>query len=204
MARAQSTRHQLRDKGSSLRKRIVNTRELRPRILIVCGGTHTEPNYFRSFRVNIDVRIVGRGRDPRGLIDYAQRLLEQETYTQVWLVFDRDDIDPSTFNDAIARAQRLKMRVAYSNEAFEVWYILHFDCKIPPSRQRYGDVLTAMMGKTYRKNDFAIYATLQSRQSLAIARAKRLLAQYRPHDPANDNPCTTVHLLVEELNRYLS
>jgi AAA15 family ATPase/GTPase len=37
----------------------------------------------------------------------------------------------------------------------------------------------------------------------AIKHAKILLSSYDPHDPESDNPVTTVHLLVEELNQYI-
>jgi hypothetical protein len=40
-------------------------------------------------------------------------------------------------------------------------------------------------------------------QSQAIKNSKRLLEQYNPPQPAIDNPSTTVHLLVEELNKFV-
>jgi hypothetical protein len=49
-------------RSKSYRDRKVETRNLRQRILIVCEGAKTEPNYFKSFRVNktiyeIDIRL---------------------------------------------------------------------------------------------------------------------------------------------------
>jgi hypothetical protein len=37
---------------------------------------------------------------------------------------------------------------------------------------------------------------------MAIQHAVKLLATYDPPNPANDNPATTLHLLVEELNKW--
>jgi hypothetical protein len=36
-----------------------------------------------------------------------------------------------------------------------------------------------------------------------IGNAERLLAEYDPRDPERDNPSTTVHLLVRELNKSI-
>ena len=41
---------------------------------------------------------------------------------------------------------------------------------------------------------------LLEHQPRAIKNACKLLSIYEPHNPEKDNPCTTVHLLVEELN----
>ena len=42
------------------------------------------------------------------------------------------------------------------------------------------------------------------KQTTAIKNARDLLKEYNPHIPARDNPYTTVHLLVEKLNKYAS
>jgi hypothetical protein len=59
-----SGRKHLPDKGRPLGSRRVNVRPLRPRFLIVCEGSRTEPTYFRRFRVNtevVDLDVVGLG-----------------------------------------------------------------------------------------------------------------------------------------------
>ncbi len=193
-------------RGYSPRK--VNTREVRQRFLIVCEGEKTEPNYFRNFRGNnqvIEIDVRGVGENPSKLVDSAKRLhtQEDEDYDQVWCVFDHDDFPPEDFNNAIQNAETWKFQVAYSNEAFELWYVLHFqflNTGVP--RSDYKNKLNSLLGYKYQKNSATIYDELFEKQPTAIKNAKNLLKQYNPHIPARDNPSTTVHLLVEELNKY--
>jgi hypothetical protein len=191
-------------KSRSLRRK-VNTRELRQRFLIVCEGQKTEPNYFQAFRVPKDVRtvVIGVGANTISLVEKAMDLRQEDDYDQVWCVFDKDDFTPAQFNDAIQLARQNDIQVAYSNEAFELWYILHFNYhQAATSRHRYGEKLSDLLGVNYEKNALDMYERLEAQQETAIRYAEKLLAYYQPHNPADDNPCTTVHLLVQELNRF--
>ncbi len=199
------SRRKVNSRGYSPRK--VNTREVRQRFLIVCEGEKTEPNYFRSFRVPKDVAeidVQGLGENPSKLVQSAKELKKQEDYDQIWCVFDRDSWTIEDFNNAIKNANAEGFKVAYSNEAFELWYVLHFEflnTGIP--RSDYLRKLTSLLSRTYQKNSETIYDELFEKQSIAIRNAENLLKQYDPHIPAKDNPSTTVHLLVQELNKFI-
>ncbi len=184
--------------------RPVNVRELRDKFLIVCEGKKTEPNYFERFRVSKEVKVVGGAGDTIRVVKEALCLMKDAKYDQVWCVFDKDSFPAGDFNQAIDEAKKNKIQVAYSNEAFELWYLLHFDyldAAIP--RTHYKDMLFKRLGAKYKKNDPNMYEVLEPRQQQAIRNATKLLADYKPHhNPAKDNPCTTVHLLVQALNQY--
>jgi RloB-like protein len=198
-------RKNIYSRGYSPRK--VDTREVRQRFLIVCEGAKSEPNYFRSFRVPknaAEIDVKGLGENPSKLVKSAQELKEQEEYDQVWCVFDRDDWPLEDFNNAIRKAQDQGFKVAYSNEAFELWYVLHFEflnTGIP--RSDYLQKLNLLLNRRYQKNSEAIYDELFGKQPTAIRNAINLLNQYDPRIPAKDNPSTTVHLLVQELNKFV-
>ena len=189
-------------RGYSARK--VNTREIKQRFLIVCEGAKTEPNYFKSFRVpKVVIEIQGLGENPSKLVQSANDLKSEDDYDQVWCVFDRDDWTKEDFNNAISSAKKYGFKVAYSNEAFELWYVLHFEflnTGIP--RDDYIKKLTSLLGKKYHKNSNIIYDDLIEKQDNAFRNAKKLLEQYEPSQPEQDNPSTTVHLLVEQLNKF--
>ena len=199
-------KRKVNSRGHSERK--VNIREVRQRFLIVCEGEKTEPNYFRDFRVpkNVaEINIQGLGENPSKLVKSAKELKEKEDYDQVLCVFDRDDWSVEDFNNAIKSAEAQGFRVAYSNEAFELWYVLHFEflnTGIP--RNNYCSKLTSLLGKVYQKNSEILYEDLFEKQSFAIMNAEKLISSYKPHIPVQDNPCTTVHLLVKELNKFIS
>ncbi|MFB2768241.1 RloB family protein [Pelatocladus sp. BLCC-F211] len=118
-------------RGASYRgysRRKVDVRELRKRFLIVCEGEETEPNYFRSFRTpGLVIAVHGIGANPSRLVEKAKELHSQDEYDQIWCVFDRDSWSKQDFNNAIQNAKVQGFDVAYSNEAFELWYILHFE-----------------------------------------------------------------------------
>ena len=191
-------------RGYSERK--VDNREVKQTFLIVCEGEKTEPNYFKSFRiVSARIHVHGVGFNPSKLIEETKKLSNEDDYDQVWCVFDRDDWSKEDFNNAIVKAEKEGFRVAYSNEAFELWYVLHFEflnTGIP--RKDYIHKLENLLGHKYQKNSQEIYDEIKSRQAKAIKNAENLLNQYSPTKPGHDNPSTTVHLLVKELNRFIS
>lgn len=184
--------------------RKVGTREVGQRFLIVCEGEKTEPNYFKSFRVPREVITVhGVGRNTVSLVLEAIRLRNADNYDQVWCVFDRDSFPADRFNEALALAEREGIKVAYSNEAFELWYLLHFNFyNTGITHDDYKKRLDKLLGHKYEKNSSFIHEELRSRQPTAIVHAKQLLQQYNPAHPEQDNPSTTVHLLVEQLLRF--
>ena len=182
--------------------RRIATREVRQRFLIVCEGERTEPNYFRAFRVP-GLVVEGVARQALQLVERAIALRSESEYDQVWCVFDRDDVPLDQFNEALALADRSGMHIAYSNQAFELWYLLHFHYyNSGITRQDYSGQLTKLLGRSYVKNSETMYDELLARQENAIKHARNLLATHNPIQPAQNNPSTTVHMLVEALNQH--
>lgn len=190
--------------------RTTGTRgEPKDAILIVCEGRKTEPNYFKRFRVtSATIKVVGTGSNTLSVVEHALSLqeklrIEGFEFDQLWCVFDCDSFS-ERFDKAINEAERLGFRVAYSNEAFELWYLLHFHY-IDAGLSRDGCVrkLRGLLSDGYEKNRDDLYDCLLDQQPTAIRNARRLLRTYSDEPPSQRNPCTTVFLLVEELNRFL-
>lgn len=203
-------------------RRRSRTREVPPdMILIECEGEKTEPLYFKKFPVSTkQVRsiVIGAARNTLSLVRFAEQEVEKakDEYQKewdiklrakdvvVWCVFDKDSFKDDNFDNAIHKATAKGYKVAYSNEAFELWYLLHFHYyNTGMSREQYKRMLTRLLGVPYRKNSEEMYDRLKPLQDEAIANAKRLLATYNPHIPNKDNPSTTVFELVEYLNQYI-
>lgn len=197
-------KRQFRTRGRGFSRRKVGQRELIHRFLIVCEGEKSEPTYFRSFRVpSLVMDIHGLGANTLGLVKAAVDLSTLHAYDQVWCVFDRDSFPPENFNSALSLARSRGFQVAYSNEAFELWYLLHFEyCDAALSRQTYSQRLSGYLGYRYEKNSERVVAEILPYSATAIRNASRLLATYEPTSPVRDNPSTTIHLLVQELQKY--
>ena len=188
-------------------------REVKQSFLIVCEGVRTEPDYFRAFRMTAaTVKAVGQAMNTTSLVSKAISIRDSEqkkkwTYDQCWVVFDKDDFPAKDFNDAIALAERNGFRVAYSNQAFEYWFLLHFNLyKGTLHRNSYPDMLSRLMGIPYSKTEgfgAIMYNRLLHMQPQAIKNASVVLAEISHGNPALEESSTTVHLLVEELNKYL-
>jgi hypothetical protein len=163
-----------KDGNYSYLKRQANKRQPRETFLIVCEGEKTEYYYFTCLREdlksnNIKIKVKGEGQNTLSLVKKAINIKNNEksaSYDQVWCVFDKDNYTKEQFNQAEGLAQKENIKIAYSNEAFEIWYILHFqylDTATP--RDRYGSILTNQMRKLglvcekekYEKNRENIY-----------------------------------------------
>jgi hypothetical protein len=191
--------------GINLKGRNENRRPTRKRILIVCEGAKTEPDYFNSFRVPKQVcQIQGLGSNTISLVNSAKRLKDQGDYSEVWCVFDRDSFPKKNVLAALSLADKLGFKCAFSNESFELWYILHFcylDTQI--TRHDYCARLSDFLKSPYKKNNPLIYDLLQDRQATAIRNSEVLeKAMCKPGvSPYDARPHTTVHRLVKRLNK---
>lgn len=182
--------------------RRVDTREQIPTFLIVCEGERTETLYFIAFKLP-SATVIGTGFNTDTLVEEAIRLRSKGDYDQVWCVFDKDEFPPERFNRAFILAKREGISVAYSHEAFELWFYLHFhyiDSGI--TRQEYINKLSDLLPKKYDKCSDTMYTDLLPLQNIAILNATNLLRKYSSSIPIECNPSTTVHLLVLELNKY--
>ncbi len=177
--------------------------------LIVCEGERTEPNYFIGLEKSLpkgilSIEIVGTGFNTLEVVKEAIQRRDKEKYDFVWAVFDRDSFPAERYNAAIQLAKKEGIEPAYSNEAFELWYLLHFEfLNVGISRNLYWDKLSVYFGKEYKKNDEKVYELLQAKgnQAQAIRFAKKLLEGSKDV-PANCNPSTNVHSLVSQLEEF--
>lgn len=206
-------------------KRKKNIRNKRKYYLIVCEGEATEPNYFEGLKQDLpkgvltsyQIDVEGTGRNTQSLLNEAIRLkLEYEknqnrTIDRLWIVFDRDSFSANNFNSAIQRCKDNQPEIgcAWSNEAFELWYLLHFQYyENAMSRRDFKGLiensLKPILGNDFRyeKNSEQMYLLLKKHgsQEDAIRNAKRLAERFDGRqDYANQNPSTMVWMLVEEL-----
>ena len=204
-------------------------REERQRILIYCEGANTEPSYFNEFRLaTADVRCFGEGRNTKSLVERALFLKDESEkkgnpYDQVWCVFDRDPQSANKgghsakdFNEAIQLAEQHDLHVAYSNQAFEYWLILHFNDHQGGSlpRSDYNRLLNEYLKphncsydgreKKVTKAFFDILEAIdpaynKSRRALASERAEKIMDRLPDANFATAESSTTVFKLVRIL-----
>lgn len=194
----------------------MGRRSIQLRFLIVCEGLKTEPNYFAALMAHnrlshvISVEIEGEGKGTSTLVRRAWDLALRRgaDYDRVWVVFDKDDFPD--FDEAIDLSERLGFGAAWSNESFELWYLLHF---YTPSKrinrhqyisglERRLRVVLENTHYRYSKGAKDMYSILcaYGSQRKAMDRASSLRDLYRGLSPALSRPCTTVDRLVRELN----
>ena len=175
-------------------RRSNGLRTVKQTFLIVCEGEVTEPEYFNAFRLtSANVKAVGKGMNTISLVNEAIVIKEQEkrkgrSYDQYWVVFDKDNFADSDFNAAIQKAQGNGFKVAYSNQAFEYWYLLHFNLyQGAIHRSRYADMLTNLLGFKYGKSrgdSMKVFNIIYPKTRIAIDNAKKVISQFDGSNPA--------------------
>ncbi len=194
-------------------------REIVAYFLIVCEGAKTEPNYFKKFpkkngKTIYDIKFDGGGISTLKVVEKAIELRDsaKQKYDRVWAVFDRDSFKSNSFNSAIKKAKANNICCAWSNEAFELWYLLHFHNRVTPmDRSQYQSALEKAVNDKYpksrkkkfkyKKNDLNMFSILEKfgNQEQAIDWAKKLNKFHQGEFYSKFNPSTQVFKLVEEL-----
>jgi hypothetical protein len=160
--------------------------DILPTFIIFCEDEVSEPIYFKYFETNlIKVNII-EGQKSKienvikaikeclhyGIMDYDhEKPIVKKDDTQVWCVFDRDieenplliDEGNIKFNTAINTAINSGIKVAWSNDSFELWILLHFKdinpkLVINKNRDNYYNELTNIFKKLENPSEDLIRA----------------------------------------------
>lgn len=218
-----------RDQRRKHRKssRSVGTRRERAgAILIVTEGEKTEPIYFRGIKAKIEsshmgtldietpvIEVRGIGESTGKLVDKATRINRRsgKVYNKVWVVCDADDFEDLDVSKV--EAKNAGMGFVWSNRAFELWLLLHFErCEIAYSTEQLFHRLDRALRQRgvggYEKAREDLYRILEEHGDLekAVERAKGLREMHGEgkvsSNPSLCDPCTTVDMLVTHLLSY--
>lgn len=210
---------ELKQNSTQTSAKSVETKEERKYFLIVTEGEKTEPNYFNKFKIYLPknllstIELIGEGDNTIHIVNKAieerdKRLNDplKPNYDEVWAVFDRDSFPPERVDNAVAIAEANQIEPALSNQAFELWYVLHFQfLDADLDRKLYFDILSSFLGTKYEKNTHKIIDLIWEKGNViqAIKWAKKLEANSKGQTPSNSVPTTRVYKLVENLLSYI-
>lgn len=187
------------------------------KILIVCEGEKTEPNYFNElkdyYQLNTaNVVVDGRcGSDPWSIYQHAQKCVSQakkfnDPYDKIYCVFDKDK--HTTYQrtlDAIIKVNaKQDFTAIVSVPCFEFWLLLHFIYTTQPfvaaGNESAGDRTIDELKNylpNYQKSEQGLFTQLAPKLDFAKANAQHTLTAAIANQ--TDNPSTYIHELVEYL-----
>lgn len=200
-------------------------------ILIICEDQNTEKKYFNNFRSRVPLetiflKAVGTGRDPKGVMEQAIQernnlaVDRRREVDEVWVVFDKDDADKEEgktkrFHEAMAICEDEKFNLAFSNEVFELWLLLHLT-DIDPAIALPRNVIYSKLEELVKLNkghgDYTyIHGSNEILEKIAaigdeqkaIQRAVALINFHKNKPFLECNPVTYVHTLILNLYEWI-
>ena len=187
------------------------------KILIVCEGAKTEPNYFNEiidiYEINsANVVVDGKcGSSPKSVFEHALKKYDAEKkkgdpFDRVYCVYDKDS-HPSykETQDKIIRKKPKNIFYSVSSvPCFEYWLLLHFVYSTKPYESVNGlsageqvfNELTAHM-PDYSKGKKDTFSILLDQFDTAKSNAIR--ANRTASQSDTDNPSTQIHELISFL-----
>ncbi len=208
-------------------------RERMPDIIIACEDIDSAPTYFKEIvqalivqkKITQDSFVIAKHQHTHceGVLeDLKQHKTQQgkgyRDFAHKWIVIDRDAEQgegqghtQQDFTRALSESKKLKVEVAYANDCFELWYLLHFETLTAYLSR--DDLITRVIVKlkvhnptqfsaldrnTIKSQAMAklIYQQILPLQYQAIKRGIKLEIDNQEEDPSTTNPATRIHHLV--------
>jgi hypothetical protein len=216
-------------------ERPASNRKYTYHILIACEDQTTEPEYFKEYKdlfeaiwpkKTLFLNPIGTGRNSLGVVQQAieeRSKLEtndKTTIDQTWAVFDKDDLDKSEgnierFNEAFDLGKEKEVKIAYSNECFELWLLLYFEDINKETAIPRAEIYSRLEKAIQKHQPEFVYehgnsnvvklVSKYGNKKNALQRAEELFNYHKQekHQEIESNPNTLVYNLVRELDDWL-
>jgi hypothetical protein len=195
-------------KGWDQGHRVRPPRRAQRRFLILCEDEKSSVLYLKKFpiaRQVVQVECFGTGMNTDSIMEVAltrkkDAINADAPYEAIWVVFDRDSFPGDRYYrafDLVRNHLHPEVTACWSNECFELWYLLHFGLRQTAiTRSEINRELTRLLEREYTKNDATIYEALLHKLDTAIQNGKRLARINAERDVRLENPSTKVHQLI--------
>ena len=197
-------------------------RQVHPKIFIWSHTKKAEIEYFQEFKNYLKTPLIMPKKEicwtPQELvskvIEWKNNEVNKKDNDQVWCIFDVDDFyknDKNGFLQAIKEACKNNIKIAYANQCFELWILLHFEKPthaIP--RVDFEKKIKRLFKKeqlgNFTKNQ-KVFEILLPFQNKAIENAKN--SGYKKYEKIiwnkalgkTGNPSVSIHFLIEKINK---
>lgn len=176
---------------------------MRESFMIFCEG-QTEVGYFSSFKKRAKSM---NGGNALAVVQQAvaQKNAATKPIDQYWVVFDKDASNDADFNAAILLATQNNIKPAWSNQAFELWFILHYSAYTQATNRRNYEAILRKYIPAYNTGNKSemqgkqLFAFTNQLLENAINNAPAGYNSFGTLQPAKKESCTTVYELVNEI-----
>lgn len=184
-------------------RRVRSPLNLRKTFMIFTEG-QTEEGYFKKYKARCKTITGGNALS---IVNEAivQKNNLKNPIDEYWVVLDKDDTSKSDFLKAIKLATENGLNVAYSCEAFEIWWLFHFmEIGAPIQRKDYEKKLQKHLPEyKFREKGLSqgerMWLQLDKLKDIGIANAKKAHSKFEYPALAFEQSVTTVYQLVELL-----
>lgn len=166
------------------KQRKIQNRDVRKRILIICEGLKTEPNYFSGIKKDLrstalNIEIIDRPENSglrlvkHAIILKKEADREDNKFDSIWIVLDKDKY--TELEETFTLAKKNDINIAFSAISFELWYLLHFTYTTKPWRS-YAQLKDELLKHLpdYDKSHSDMYERLKNKTSTAVNNAVKL------------------------------
>lgn len=190
------------------------------KILIICEGKNTEPDYIKKFSadkkhnlvecktingVGTPQTIVNKAiEEKRGLVKYAKKSGNSfdELY-EIWCMSDRDE--HPRLPEEMQRARDNGLEYVLSNPCFELWGYLHYAQNDAPTHRHdmQKKLSEVMNGYDHKHGTRFNYEDMNANGSYesAVQRSKELIKRRIEEDNPNGDPSTNIHDLLNSIEK---
>jgi len=188
------------------------------KIVVVCEGRNTEPQYIKDFARDkkhplVDCKTIDGVGVPKTIVDRAIHEKEKlsriarrsgnsfDKKYEVWCVSDRDEHHGMA--QEMQRARDNGLLYALSNPCVELWGYLHyFQNDAPIHRHDMQRMLTGVMpGYDHAHGAIFDYESMKESYNDALSRAKELIRRREEEGGPCSNPSTNIYELMESIGK---
>lgn len=188
------------------------------KIVVICEGEVTEPNYLNTFSKYfknplVVVEVMPKGGPIRSLVSKAKarkdQLVRESRYSrdsfdknfQVWGMADVD-AHPK-LSEALAVANDVGIKMALSNPCFEIWGVFHFELQDGGIDRHAAQRRLEKLMPGYLHSGNAVFdaEVISTHYETALQNATLALRRREEEGTPRGNPSTNVHELLEIIRK---